>query len=83
MLYHFSLDNDEQERGGHINKSGHFKLNVEVIGRNRRNCFRAKNGNIVIKAHNGKIRLQGTDIELLLLVKVRKETLYAVLLNPL
>ena len=63
----FSLDNDGERKGFTCSTSpGNFQLecgsdNVEAQDSL---ILEAKNGNIVIKAHNGKIRLQGTDIEL-------------------
>ena len=63
----FSLDNDGQRKGWTCSTSpGNFQVecgsdNVEAADSL---ILEAKNGNIVIKAHNGKIRLQGTDIEL-------------------
>ena len=64
----FSLDNDGQRKGWTCSTSpGNFQVecgsdNVEAEDSL---ILEAKNGNIVIKAHNGKIRLQGTDIELI------------------
>jgi len=63
----FSLDNDGQRKGWTCSTSpGNFQVecgsdNVEAADSL---ILEAKNGNIIIKAHNGKIRLQGTDIEL-------------------
>ena len=63
----FSLDNDGQRKGWTSSFSpGNFQVecgsdNVEAEDSL---ILEAKNGNIIIKAHNGKIRLQGTDIEL-------------------
>ena len=63
----FSLDNDGQRKGWTCSTSpGNFQVecgsdNVEAEDSL---ILEAKNGNIIIKAHNGKIRLQGTDIEL-------------------
>ena len=63
----FSLDNDGERKGFTCSTSpGNFQLecgsdNVEAQDSL---ILEAKNGNIIIKAHNGKIRLQGTDIEL-------------------
>ena len=64
----FSLDNDGQRKGWTCSTSpGNFQLecgsdNVEAEDSL---CLEAKNGNIIIKAHNGKIRLQANDIELI------------------
>ena len=66
----FSLDNDGERKGWTCSTSpGNFQLecgsdNVEAEDSL---ILEAKNGNIIIKAHNGKIRLQGTDIELVAL----------------
>ena len=63
----FSLDNDGERKGWTCSTSpGNFQVecgsdNVEAQDSL---ILEAKNGNIIIKAHNGKIRLQGTDIEL-------------------
>ena len=63
----FSLDNDGQRKGWTCSTSpGNFQVecgsdNVEAQDSL---ILESKNGNIIIKAHNGKIRLQGTDIEL-------------------
>ena len=62
----FSLDNDGERKGWTCSTSpGNFQVecgsdNVEAEDSL---ILEAKNGNIIIKAHNGKIRLQGTDIE--------------------
>ena len=64
----FSLDNDGQRKGWTCSTSpGNFQVecgsdNVEAADSL---ILESKNGNIIIKAHNGKIRLQGTDIELI------------------
>ena len=66
----FSLDNDGERKGWTCSTSpGNFQVecgsdNVEAEDSL---ILEAKNGNIIIKAHNGKIRLQGTDIELVAL----------------
>ena len=63
----FSLDNDGERKGWTCSTSpGNFQVecgsdNVEAADSL---ILESKNGNIIIKAHNGKIRLQGTDIEL-------------------
>ena len=63
----FSLDNDGERKGWTCSTSpGNFQVecgsdNVEAQDSL---ILESKNGNIIIKAHNGKIRLQGTDIEL-------------------
>ena len=66
--HQFSLDNDGIRKGWTCSTSpGNFQVecgsdNVEAEDSL---CLEAKNGNIIIKAHNGKIRLQANDIELI------------------
>ena len=65
--HQFSLDIDGNRKGWTCSTSpGNFQVecgsdNVEAQDSL---ILEAKNGNIIIKASNGKIRLQGTDIEL-------------------
>ena len=64
----FSLDNDGERKGGTTSTSpGAFQVECgsDKVEAEDSLILEAKNGNIVIKAHNGKIRLQGTDIELI------------------
>jgi hypothetical protein len=63
-----SLDNDGQRKGWTSSTSpGVFQVECgsDRVEAEDSLILEAKNGNIVIKAHNGKIRLQGTDIELI------------------
>ena len=63
----FSLDNDGTRKGWTTSTSpGAFQVECgsDRVEAEDSLILEAKNGNIVIKAHNGKIRLQGTDIEL-------------------
>jgi hypothetical protein len=64
----FFLDKDGQRKGWTTSISpGNFQ--VECGSENQESedslILNAKNGNIIIKANNGKIRLEGTDIELI------------------
>ena len=64
----FSLDNDGTRKGWTTSTSpGAFQVECgsDRVEAEDSLILEAKNGNIVIKAHNGKIRLQGTDIELI------------------
>ena len=64
----FSLDNDGERKGWTTSTSpGAFQVECgsDKVEAEDSLILEAKNGNIVIKAHNGKIRLQGTDIELI------------------
>lgn len=73
-LHQFSLDNDGQRRGWTTSTStGAFQVKcgkypwIEKAAEKEAldSCIiEAEHGNIVIKASNGKIRLEGTDIEL-------------------
>ena len=66
----FSLDNDGQRKGWTSSTSpGVFQVECgsDRVEAEDSLILEAKNGNIIIKAHNGKIRLQGTDIELVAL----------------
>ena len=73
-LHQFSLDNDGVRRGWTTSTStGAFQVKcgkypwIEKAAEKEAldSCFiEAEHGNIVIKASNGKIRLEGTDIEL-------------------
>ena len=63
----FSLDNDGERKGWTTSTSpGAFQVECgsDKVEAEDSLILEAKNGNIIIKAHNGKIRLQGTDIEL-------------------
>ena len=65
--HQFSLDNDGPRKGWTCSTSpGNFQLECGSDNTEAQDtlCLESKNGNIIIKAHNGKIRLQGTDIEL-------------------
>ena len=65
-----SLDNDGQRKGWTSSTSpGVFQVECgsDRVEAEDSLILEAKNGNIIIKAHNGKIRLQGTDIELVAL----------------
>ena len=62
-----SLDNDGTRKGWTSSTSpGVFQVECgsDRVEAEDSLILEAKNGNIIIKAHNGKIRLQGTDIEL-------------------
>jgi len=64
----FSLDNDGTRKGWTSSTSpGVFQVDCgsDRVEAEDSLILEAKNGNIIIKAHNGKIRLQGTDIELI------------------
>jgi len=64
----FSLDNDGTRKGWTSSTSpGVFQVECgsDRVEAEDSLILEAKNGNIIIKAHNGKIRLQGTDIELI------------------
>ena len=64
----FSLDNDGTRKGWTTSTSpGAFQVECgsDRVEAEDSLILEAKNGNIVIKADNGKIRLQGTDIELI------------------
>ena len=64
----FSLDNDGPRKGWTSSTSpGAFQVECgsDRVEAEDSLILEAKNGNIIIKAHNGKIRLQGTDIELI------------------
>ena len=64
----FSLDNDGERKGWTTSTSpGAFQVECgsDKVEAEDSLILEAKNGNIIIKAHNGKIRLQGTDIELI------------------
>ena len=63
-----SLDNDGPRKGWTSSTSpGVFQVECgsDRVEAEDSLILEAKNGNIIIKAHNGKIRLQGTDIELI------------------
>lgn len=66
--HQFSMDKDGPRKGWTtITSPGNFQ--VEAGDKNEEAqdtlMINAKNGNIIIKANNGKIRLEGTDIELI------------------
>ena len=64
----FSLDNDGTRKGWTTSTSpGAFQVECgsDRVEAEDSLILEARNGNIIIKAHNGKIRLQGTDIELI------------------
>ena len=64
----FSLDNDGERKVWTTSTSpGAFQVECgsDKVEAEDSLILEAKNGNIIIKAHNGKIRLQGTDIELI------------------
>ncbi len=63
----FTMDNDGERKGWTTSTSpGAFQVECgsDKVEAEDSLILEAKNGNIIIKAHNGKIRLQGTDIEL-------------------
>ena len=65
--HQFYLDNDGPRKGWTSSISpSNFQLECGSDNKEAEDSLilEAKNGNIIIKAHNGKIRLQGTDIEL-------------------
>ena len=68
----FSLDNDGTRRGWTTSTSpGVFQVECgsDRVEAEDSLILEAKHGNIIIKAHDGKIRLQGTDIELVAIGK--------------
>lgn len=63
----FFLDKDGQRKGWTTSLSpGNFQVECGSANEEAQDSLmlNAKNGNIIIKANNGKIRLEGTDIEL-------------------
>jgi len=68
----FSLDNDGTRKGWTTSTSpGAFQVECgsDRVEAEDSLILEAKHGNIIIKAHDGKIRLQGTDIELVAIGK--------------
>lgn len=66
--HQFSLDKDGKRKGWTTSTSpGNFQLECGSANQESQDSLmlNAKNGNIIIKASNGKIRLEGTDIELI------------------
>jgi len=65
--HQFSLDKDGQRKGWTTSTGpGNFQVECGSANKEAQDSLilNAKNGNIIIKANNGKIRLEGTDIEL-------------------
>jgi len=63
----FSMDADGPRKGWTTSLSpGNFQVECGSANKEANDSLmlNAKNGNIIIKANNGKIRLEGTDIEL-------------------
>lgn len=66
--HQFSLDEDGIRKGWTTSTSpGNFQVECGSANQEAQDSLmlNAKNGNIIIKANNGKIRLEGTDIELI------------------
>jgi hypothetical protein len=66
--HQFSLDKDGPRKGWTTSTSpGNFQVECGSDNQEAQDSLilNAKNGNIIIKANNGKIRLEGTDIELI------------------
>ena len=66
--HQFSLDEDGLRKGWTTSTSpGNFQLECGSANKEAQDSLmlNAKNGNIIIRANNGKIRLEGTDIELI------------------
>jgi hypothetical protein len=66
--HQFSLDKDGSRKGWTTSTSpGNFQVECGSANQEAQDSLilNAKNGNIIIKANNGKIRLEGTDIELI------------------
>ena len=66
--HQFSLDKDGPRKGWTSSTSpGNFQVECGSANEEAKDSLilNAKNGNIIIKANNGKIRLEGTDIELI------------------
>jgi hypothetical protein len=66
--HQFSLDKDGQRKGWTTSTGpGNFQVECGSANKEAQDSLilNAKNGNIIIKANNGKIRLEGTDIELI------------------
>lgn len=65
--HQFSLDKDGPRKGWTTSTGpGNFQVECGSANQEAQDSLilNAKNGNIIIKANNGKIRLEGTDIEL-------------------
>jgi hypothetical protein len=68
--HQFSMDKDGSRKGWTTSTSpGNFQIECGSSNKEEQDSLmlNAKNGNIIIKANNGKIRLEGTDIELIAL----------------
>lgn len=66
--HQLSMDKDGQRKGWTSSTSpGNFQVECGSANQEAQDSLmlNAKNGNIIIKADNGKIRLEGTDIELI------------------
>lgn len=66
--HQFSLDKDGKRKGWTTSTCpGNFQVECGSANKEAQDSLilNAKNGNIIIKANNGKIRLEGTDIELI------------------
>ena len=66
--HQFSLDKDGKRKGWTTSTGpGNFQVECGSANQEAQDSLilNAKNGNIIIKANNGKIRLEGTDIELI------------------
>lgn len=66
--HQFSLDSDGPRKGWTSSTSpGNFQVECGSDNQEAQDSLmlNAKNGNIIIKANNGKIRFEGTDIELI------------------
>jgi len=66
--HQFSLDRDGPRKGWTTSTNpGNFQVECGSANQEAQDSLilNAKNGNIIIKANNGKIRLEGTDIELI------------------
>ena len=66
--HQFSMDKDGPRKGWTTSTSpGNFQVECGSANQEAQDSLllNAKNGNIIIKASNGKIRLEGTDIELI------------------
>ena len=66
--HQFSLDKDGKRKGWTTSTGpGNFQVECGSANKEAQDSLilNAKNGNIIIKANNGKIRLEGTDIELI------------------
>jgi len=66
--HQFSMDKDGPRKGWTTSTSpGNFQIECGSSNKEEQDSLmlNAKNGNLIIKANNGKIRLEGTDIELI------------------